>query len=130
MKNQTIITQQLQQSDRILILFINEGKIEGINFLQYVDADFELISKFMHINKEVTNFVLNEFAKTDLSANYPNLSYVFPSPDLIHIITLIDDFIWLYVSLQREIQQKQKDVKEKQSEIEFLKNEFKKLCTL
>jgi hypothetical protein len=123
MKNQTIITQKIQQSDRILILFINQGKIEGINFLQYVDADFELISKFMHINKEVTNFVLNEFAKTDLTKNYPNLSYVFPSPDLIHIITLIDDMIWNYVSLKNEIQNKEADVV-------ILKNQFKKLCTL
>jgi hypothetical protein len=123
MNNQTIITQKIQQSDRILILFINQGKIEGINFLQYVDADFELISKFMHINKEVTNFVLNQFAKTDLSKNYPNLSYVFPSPEMIHIIDLIDDIIWKYVSLKVEIQDMEADVVE-------LKNNFKKLCTL
>jgi hypothetical protein len=107
----------------MIILFIKEGQIKGINYLQGMDADVETMSDFININSELTEFVKNQFAKTIWADHYEDMCFVHPSPDYWQIIDTIDDLIWDFVQtaeIRNEISQLESKIKELKSQLSHI----------
>ena len=123
MKTTSIIIEKISASDRMIILFIKEGQIKGINYLQGMDADVETMSDFISIDAPLTEFVKNQFAKTIWADHYEDMCFVHPSPDYWQIIDTIDDLIWDFVQtaeIRNEISQLESKIKELKSQLSHI----------
>jgi hypothetical protein len=123
MKTTSIIIEKISASDRMIILFIKEGQIQGINYLQGMDADVETMSDFISIDAPLTEFVKNQFAKTIWADHYEDMCFVHPSPDYWQIIDTIDDLIWDFVQtaeIRNEISQLESKIKELKSQLSHI----------
>lgn len=123
MNTTSIIIEKISASDRMIILFIKEGQIQGINYLQGMDADVETMSDFISIDAPLTQFVRNQFAKTIWADHYEDMCFVHPSPDYWQIIDTIDDLIWDFVQtaeIRNEISQLESKIKELKSQLSHI----------
>lgn len=120
MKTKSIIIERIKTSDRVLIMFIRNGQIEGINFLQDIDANMDLIADFMHIDFTLTAYIKEKFNQTDFGQEYQDLTNVHPSPDYWEIIDLIDDIIWGYLNRKTRIDELKSEIEVLQSELDHL----------
>jgi hypothetical protein len=123
MNTTSIIIEKISASDRMIILFIKEGQIKGINYLQGMDADVETMSDFISIDAPLTQFVRNQFAKTIWADHYEDMCFVHPSPDYWQIIDTIDDLIWDFVQtteIRNEISQLESKIKELKSQLSHI----------
>ena len=123
MNTTSIIIEKISASDRMIILFIKEGQIKGINYLQGMDADVETMSDFISIDAPLTEFVKNQFAKTIWADHYEDMCFVHPSPDYWQIIDTIDDLIWDFVQtaeIRNEISQLESKIKELKSQLSHI----------
>jgi len=124
MKTTSIIIEKISASDRMIILFIKEGQIQGINYLQDMDADVQTMSDFISIDAPLTEFVKNQFAKTIWADHYEDMCFVHPSPDYWAIIDVIDDLIWIYVQKHQRITEINIEISNLNFKIEKLKSEL------
>lgn len=120
MKTKSIIIERIKTSDRVLILFITNGQIDGINYLQDIDANIDLIANFMHIDYTLTAFIRDEFNKSEFGDEYRDMTFVHPSPNYWEIIDLIDDIIWKHHQHQVRIEEIKSEIASLQSELNNL----------
>jgi hypothetical protein len=120
MKTKSIIIERIKLSDRVLIMFTRNGQIEGINYLQDIDANIDLIADFMHIDFTLTAYVKEKFNQSNFGEEYQDLTNVHPSPDYWEIIDLIDDIIWGYLNRQTRIDELKSEIAVLQSELDHL----------
>ncbi len=124
MKTTSIIIEKISESDRMIILFIKEGQIQGINYLQDISADTEIICDFMTANVSLTKFVKEKFATSIWADHYEDMHFVHPSPNYWEIINCIDEFIWAYVKKHQRITEIKIEISNLNFKIEKLKAEL------
>lgn len=120
----TIIIEQMQDSDRVLILHIVNSGIKGINYFQGIDSAEESITQFLTPDVELTNYVLSRWKYSNMTDEYEDLEGVFPSPDYEEIIDSIDELIWDYVSFERQICDMKAELLSLQNKAKMLKSKI------
>lgn len=123
MKN-TIIIEKIQDSDRVIILHLTDGAVKGINYFQGIDAADQFIPHFLTADADLTNYVKNCWYDTGFENEYEDLKGIFPSPDYEEIIKCIDELIWDYVDLHREIEDMKKRLLCLQNDVKMLKSKI------
>jgi hypothetical protein len=122
MKN-TIIIEKIQNSDRVIILHLTDGAVKGINYFQGIDSADELIPQFLTADAELTNYVKNYWYTTEF-AEYEEMQWILPSPDYTKIIECIDEMIWDYIDLHREIEDMKQNLLSLQNNVKMLKSKI------
>lgn len=124
MKN-TIIIEKIQDSDRVIILHLRDnGGIKGINYFQGIDSADKLIPQFLIPDAELTNYIMNSWFDTEFANHNEDMGFSLLSPDYEEIIECIDELIWDYVHLHREIEDMKKRLVCLQNDVKMLKSKI------
>lgn len=123
MKN-TIIIEKIQDSDRVLILHLTDGTVKGINYFQGIDSADELIPQFLTPDADITKYVKICWFDTIFANRNKDMQFVLPSPHYSEIIECIDELIWDYIHLHREIEDMKRNLLSLQNNVKILESKI------
>lgn len=97
--NKRIVIEQVQVSDRNIVLHFDKQKLVGINWYQGIGY-MDVLSDYLGSDPKLMAYLESKFAQSLLTEQYldrDNCIHFFNSPDYDAIIDWIDNMIWSYL---------------------------------